>query len=149
MLKKFCNCFTSTQGNLGKSNIVQNRKDTTNHHSIYQVPYNRAWRRRALIQAQVQDIKRRNVIEPSNSSLATPVVLVKKKHGCWCFCVDYRRLNAITDHDVYPLPRIEDALSRLKRCRYFFIMDSKAGYWQVGVRAEDQEKTVFINDGLY
>jgi hypothetical protein len=64
--------------------------------------------------------------------------------------VDYRKLNAITTRDVYPLPRIEDALSRLEGSRYFSIMDMQSGYWQVEVRPEDREKTAFITpDGLY
>ena len=64
--------------------------------------------------------------------------------------MDYRKLNAITTRDVYPLPRIEDALSRLEGSRYFSIMDMQSGYWQVEVRPEDREKLAFITpDGLY
>jgi len=64
--------------------------------------------------------------------------------------VDYWKLNAITTRHVYPIPKIEDALSRLEGCRYFFIMDMEVGYWQVGMRAEDREQTAFITaDGLY
>lgn len=55
------------------------------------------------------------VIEPSTSPWASPVVLTKKKDGTWRFCVDYRKLNEITVNDVYPLPRIDDALSKLDR----------------------------------
>ena len=47
-------------------------------------------------------------------------------------CALYIRLNAATIKDVYPLPRIEDALSRLEGARYFSILDMQAGYWQVG-----------------
>ncbi len=96
---------------------------------------------------QAQDMKKRKVIEPFFSAWAAPVVLVKKKDGTCRFCVDYRKLNAITTRDVYPLPRIDDALSRLEGCRYFTIMDLMVGYWHVGVRKEDREKTAFITTG--
>lgn len=93
---------------------------------------------------------RQGVIEPCSGPWAAPVVLVKKKDGSWRFCVDYRKLNAVTMRDVYPLPRIEDALSRLEGSHYFSIMDMQSGYWQIGVRPTDREKKAFITaDGLY
>jgi hypothetical protein len=83
---------------------------------------------------------RDDVVEPSKGPFAAPVVLVRKPDGTWQFCVDYRRLNAITTKDVYPLPRIDDALSRLEGAQYFSIMDMQAGYWQVQMKPEDREK---------
>jgi hypothetical protein len=93
---------------------------------------------------------RGNVIVPSNSAWAAPLVLARKKDGEWRFCVNYHRLNAVTKKDVYPLPTIDDALSRMEGSRYFSILDMQAGYWQVEVDEQDRAKTAFITaDGLF
>lgn len=92
----------------------------------------------------------KDIIEPSFSPWASPVVLVKKKDNTWRFCVDYRHLNKITKKDVYPLPRIDDALDSLHGAQYFSSIDVRSGYWLITVDDMDREKTAFITpDGLY
>ena len=59
-------------------------------------------------------------------------------------------MNAVTLKTIYPLPRIDEALARLEGSKYFSSVDLQSGYWQLAVRAEDQEKTAFTTaDGHY
>ena len=68
---------------------------------------------RSTIDILVDEMLQQGVIKPSKSPWASPVVLVAKKDACGSSCVDYRKLNAITKKDVFPLPRIDDALDKL------------------------------------
>ena len=90
------------------------------------------------------------VVRESSSPWASPVVLVRKKNGELRFCVDYRRLNAVTRKDVFPLPRFDDLLDQLKGKRIFSTLDAKSGYWQILMGPSSREKTAFImHSGLY
>jgi hypothetical protein len=111
---------------LGSSNLVQHEINLGQHPPIHQPPYNSAWKQQEIIDTQVDRILKDDVIEPSQSPFAAPVILIQKPDGMWRFC---RKLNAITIRDTYPLPRIEDALSFLKESKYFSIMEMQSGYW--------------------
>ncbi len=87
---------------------------------------------------------------PSTSPWASPIVPVIKKDGTLRFCVDYRKLNAATKKDSYPLPRIDELLETLKDAKYFCCLDLYSGYWQIKVAKQDREKTAFITHcGLF
>lgn len=58
-------------------------------------------------------------------------------------CRLYRRLNAISEMDAYPIPRIDDLIDRIGEAKFITTLDLSRGYWQVKVRAEDQPKTAF------
>ena len=88
----------------------------------------------------IEDMKDQGVIRLSHSPWASPVVLVPKKDGHLCFCVDYRHLNRITKKDVYPLPRIDDILDATY---YLSSLDLASGYCQVELDSESQNKSAF------
>lgn len=59
------------------------------------------------------------VIQPSQSSYTSPVLLVKKADGSWRMCVDYRALNQVTMKDKFPIPIVEELLDELSGSKLF------------------------------
>ncbi|KAI9565174.1 hypothetical protein GHT06_008951 [Daphnia sinensis] len=150
ILKNSISCFAFNEDDLGHCTFVEHDINTGVNPPIHQLPYKSAWKERAVIQTQVEGMLRPGIIEHSDSPWSSPVVLVQKKDGTWRFCVDYRKLNAVTVKDSYPLPRVADTLSRLEGATIFSSMDLQAGYHQVPVASKDRPKTAFVTaDGLY
>ncbi|UYV77687.1 K02A2.6-like [Cordylochernes scorpioides] len=149
-LDEFIDIFDFGSTPIKPTSTVKHKINTGDQSPIKQRPYRVAPSERRLIQDEVNKMIENHIVKPSESPWSSPVILVRKKDGTWRFCVDYRRLNKITKKDVYPLPRIDDALDSLAGSSYFSTMDLRSGYWQIEVDEKDREKTAFITpDGLY
>ena len=78
------------------------------------------------------------------------MVLLPKKDGSLHFCIDYRRVNAVTKKDVYSLPRVDDIVDTLGDAKYFTMVDLASGYWQVKLVDDARPKTAFTtHQGLF
>ena len=97
-----------------------------------------------LLKKQIRKWAQQNVIQPSVSPWASPLVAVPKKSGEICFCVDYRALNNVTKKDAYPIPNINDNLSRLSGSRIFSAIDGAGAFHAVAIKPSDMEKTAFV-----
>ena len=74
----------------------------------------------------------------------------EKERGQLRFCCDFRYLNAVTIKDAYPIPRIDESLSKLGDAKFFTTLDLGSAFWQVPLRKKDREKTGFACElGLY
>lgn len=101
-----------------------------------------------IINKTVQNLLDQNIIQHSTSPWNAPLLVVPKKstiegEKSWRVVVDYRKLNASTRQDAYPLPRIEDILDQLGESHFYSTMDLESGYYQVLLKSEDREKTAF------
>ena len=85
---------------------------------------------------------------PSQSLWCNVVVLVRKKDGTLCFCVDFRCLNTWMKKDSYPLPYIQEVLESMAGSAHFSSMDFKSGLWQIKMDPELQQYTAFMVGNL-
>ena len=67
----------------------------------------------------------------------------EKKDGTFRFCIDYRRVNAVSKKDAYPIPDIQDALDNLRGSKYFATIDLLSGYWQIEMTDREKERSAF------
>ena len=150
LLKQYEDVFATSRFDLGRTSIIRHKIDTGDARPIKQPPYRVSQKQKMEIESQIQTMLEQDVIKVSSSPWSSPVVLVKKKDGTTRFCVDYRKLNAVTRKDSYPLPRIDDALDALSGSKYFTTLDLQSGYHQVAMDTDSIEKTAFISHaGLY
>ena len=99
---------------------------------------------------ELQTMLKDGLIEESSSEWSSPIVVVKKKDGSNRICVDYRKLNAITKFDAYPMPRIDEMLDAIGNAKYISTLDLAKGYWQIPMDQQDCEKTAFSSPlGLF
>ena len=91
------------------------------------------------------------MICPSQSAWCNAVVLVQKKDGALCFCIDFYCLNTHTKKYSNPLLRIQEALESLVSAGHFSCLDLKSGIWQIKMDESLKQYNVFTlgNLGLF
>jgi len=150
LLMKHHAVFAAHDKDLGRTDLVKHHIDTGDARPIRQPPRRLPISQQADCEKEVQEMQSKGVIEQGQSPWSSPVVLVRKKDGSLRFCVDYRKLNAVTKFDAFPLPRIDETLDALSGAKWFTTLDLLAGYWQVGLTPEAKLKSAFsTRSGLY
>lgn len=112
---------------------VEHYINTGSHSPISSAPYRIFPKMKILLKQELRDMMEKNIIAEMESPWAFPNVLVPKKNSKIRLCVDYRRLNAITTTDTYPLPRMDDLLYTAKTTPFMSILDLRSGYWQIKI----------------
>ena len=124
--------------------------DSKHDRPVFSAPYRHSIPDQIVIDRAVNDMIQKGVVVPAISPWASPVVLVSKPDGSLRFCVDYRKLNMITERDSHPLPHINDTLLNLSDAKWFTSIDLQSGFWQIPVHNDDIPKTAFVTrTGLY
>lgn len=83
------------------------------------------------------------IIEESASPWSSHIVVVLKPDGSIRLCNDFRRLNAISDIDSYPLPTVDNLVERLWRIQFISTLYLKKGHWKVALALGAKAKTIF------
>ena len=150
LIKQYSSVFARNKTDFGYTTILEHEIHLTDPKPIKQ-PYRRIPPHIfSEVRDHIQGLLDANVIRPSSSPYASPIVVVRKKTGDIRLCVDYRRINEITRKDNFPLPRIDEVIDALKGSKYFSLIDMASGYTQVGMKEEHKHLTAFcVPYGLF
>ena len=142
--------FAMSHTDSGQTSVVEHNISTGSAKPIKQQPRRTT---KALEEEEEKILKEQlenGIIQKSTSPWASPIVYVRKKDGTLRPCVDYRRVNEVTEKDAYPLPVTSDCLDYLNGSRYISSLDLQSGYWQIKMDEKDRAKTAFTSrHGLY
>ena len=147
IIDDFSDVFAKHPEDLGKTTLMQHHTTLTTDKpvsaSYYRTPPPKV---RADIDRETNKLLAAGIIRPSDSPYNAPIVLVKKPDGSYRYCVDMRKLNAVSEKTTFPLPHITDNLRRFKNPKVFSSIDLVKGYFQVEV-VESQKKYFAFSDG--
>lgn len=150
LVNEFRDCFALDMTELGISNVTEMHIQLQDNTPVSYKPYRLPYSERIIVRDIINELLDTNIIQESNSSYASPIVLVKKKSGEYRLCVDYRALNKKTVKNSFPMPVIDDQLDRLSDKVYFTSLDLKSGYYQIPMAEGSKHLTAFVTpDGHY
>lgn len=150
LINKYRVCFAQELSELGCTHVTEMNIKLHDESPIAHRPYRLSYTERQIVRDMIQELIVNDIVEESNSSYASPIILVTKKGGGYRMCVDFRSLNSKTIKDHFPMPRIDDQLDMLNGNKYFTNLDLASGYYQIPLNPSCKHLTAFITpDGLY
>ena len=96
-----------------------------------------------IVKKYLEDNLNKGFIEVSSAPIASPMLFVRKPGGGLRFCVDYRKLNAMTRKNRYPLPLIEETLARMTKAKLFTKLDIQQAFHRIRMKKGDEWLTTF------
>ncbi|KYO27729.1 hypothetical protein Y1Q_0005283 [Alligator mississippiensis] len=95
------------------------------------------------IRQEIMKMQGQRIIRLSRSLWRSPIVPVVKPDGSLHICIDYRKLNALTRFDAFPMPHVTHLVEKIGEAQYITTLDLAKGYWQIPMRSTDCAKTAF------
>ena len=140
LIEQYTDVLTSVPG---RTDLIQHDFKLSTSEPIRSKGYPVPFKARDVMDSEIKEMLELGVIEKSVSPYSSPVVLVPKKDSSVRFCIDFRKLNKVTEFDAEPMPNMEEVISRMSGHKFFTRMDCSKDYWQVGLPDNCKHLTAF------
>jgi hypothetical protein len=135
---------------LGECAVVKFKIMLVDEKPIHIPPYRMSEAERRDARKEIGTLMDAGIIRQSRSPYSFPIIMVAKKDGTRRLCIDYRKLNAVTVSEPWPIRNIQDIFDKLSGSRIFTTLDLKSGCWQVRMHESSIAMTAFSTpDGHY
>jgi hypothetical protein len=153
LLLKYEDVFND-QRTLKPSLLVKHKIRTTDNDPVFTRNYKYPQIYKSRVEQEIESMLEKGIIRPSKSPYNSPIWVVEKKPDSAGerkirLVVDYRKLNAKTIEDKFPLPNIDDLIFQLGNSKYFSSLDLASGFHQIEMDPESIEKTAFSTDSAH
>lgn len=133
-----------------RTSVAVHDVDVGDAKPIKQHPYRMNPEKCKLAEDEIVYMLEHKIIQPSNSNWSSPCVLVPKPNGSTRFCTDYRKVNAVSKTDAFPIPRVDDCIDKVGKAKFLTKIDLLKGYWCVPLTDRGREISAFVTpSGLY
>ncbi len=151
-----CRCFSLIEGFPTifsdvplQTNVLFHDIDVGKTSPIMQHPYRVNPFKREVMKSEVTYMLQNGLAVSSQSAWSSPCLLVPKSDGSFRFCTDYRKINAVTKPDSFPLPRIDDCIDKVGPAKFVTKLDLLKGYWQVPLTPRAAEISAFVTPDFF
>lgn len=128
---------------IGRTHLLTHTIDTGNAKPIRQRQYPLSHAMQKNLNEQIDEMLKLDVIEPTNSPWSSPLWLVDKRDGSHRVCFDGRKLNSVTVPDSYPMPLIDNIVTKVRDATFLSSIDLKNAFYQIPLDEQSKQKTAF------
>ena len=143
MLLRTKSALSNNDTDIGKAKVTPHKIVLTNNTPIWQKPRRFSDPVNDEIERQCKELESMDIIEKSNSPWSSPIVPIRKYDGSLRLCIDYRKVNAVTRPEKFPMPNLYDSIYSAHNIKYFTKIDLVKGYYQIPIDEESRPLTSF------
>ncbi len=139
LLREFSDVLSGKPGNCGLAKVnIEVMEDVT---PIAQNPYRIPNKVKDGVQEEIKTLLQEGIIKESSAPWASPLVPIVKPKGKIRLCVDFRKVNQVTQSVPYLMPQLEDILERAGKAKVLSKIDLAKGFYQLVVDETSRDVT--------